>query len=266
MSMKLHANNALIPVVVLLLGGLAFALEVNHFTQEQTALRITQIERARAEEEAARHSEQQAHVRSLQARVIAAQQAARVAALPGDPVEGQAIYASCAHCHGRRGEGKEEFLAPWLARLAPWYLKHQLVKFREGVRGVHPHDIYGREMAQATVLLCNAEAIDHVVAYIASLDLDRPVARHRGDVVAGERHYATCVRCHGAAARGSARLKAPGLTTLSAWYLEKQLADFKSGVRGGHERDIEGRQMIAAMRSVGESAFADLIAYIQSRH
>ena len=54
------------------------------------------IERARAEEEAARHSEQQAHVRSLQAWVIAAQQAARVAALTGDPVEGQAIYASCA--------------------------------------------------------------------------------------------------------------------------------------------------------------------------
>ena len=77
--MKLHANKALIPVVVLLLGGLAFALEVNHFTQEQTALRITQIERARAKEEAARHSEQQAHVRSLQARVIAAQQVARVA-------------------------------------------------------------------------------------------------------------------------------------------------------------------------------------------
>ena len=40
MSMKLHANNALIPVVVLLLGGLAFALAVNDFTQEQTALRI----------------------------------------------------------------------------------------------------------------------------------------------------------------------------------------------------------------------------------
>ena len=263
--MRWYANNALTSVAVLFLGGLAFALAVHHFLREQTAVRLRQIEQARAAAEAVRHSEQQARVQALRARVTAAERAARVAALPGDPTQGKAIYASCAYCHGRRGEGKEEFFAPQLAGIAPSYVKQQLVKFREGVRGVHPYDIYGREMAQAMLLLRDAAAVDHVVAHIASLDVERTVARHRGDAVAGAQHYASCVPCHGSAARGSARRKAPGLAALPAWYLEKQLTDFKSGVRGGHERDLEGQQMIAAMQSVDESVFADLIAYIQSR-
>ena len=67
--------------------------------------------------------------------------------------------------------------------------------------------------------------------------------------------------------RGAARGARPrGLRlALPAWYLEKQLTDFKSGVRGGHERDLKGQQMITAMQSVDESVFADLISYIQSR-
>ena len=40
---------------------------------------------------------------------------------------------------------------------------------------------------------------------------------------------------------------------------------FQGGLRGGHERDTEGWQMLAAMQSVDESTFADLIVCIQSR-
>ena len=80
-----------------------------------------------------------------------------------------------------------------MAAIAPWYVKQQLVKFREGVRGVHPYDIYGREMARAMLLLRDAAAVDHVVAHIALLDVERKVARHRGDAVAGAQHYASCV-------------------------------------------------------------------------
>ena len=88
--MRWYANNALTSVAVLFLGGLAFALAVHHFLREQTAVRLRQIEQARAAAEAVRHSEQQARVQALRARVTAAERAARVAALPGDPTQGKA--------------------------------------------------------------------------------------------------------------------------------------------------------------------------------
>ena len=43
------------------------------------------------------------------------------------------------------------------------------------------------------LLLRDAAAVDHVVAHIALLDVERKVARHRGDAVAGAQHYASCV-------------------------------------------------------------------------
>ena len=47
--MRWYANNALTSVAVLFLGGLAFALAVHHLLREQTAVRLRQIEQARAE-------------------------------------------------------------------------------------------------------------------------------------------------------------------------------------------------------------------------
>ena len=78
-DMRWYANNALTSVAVLFLGGLAFALAVHHLLREQTAVRLRQIEQARAAAEAVRHSEQQARVQALRARVTAAERAARVA-------------------------------------------------------------------------------------------------------------------------------------------------------------------------------------------
>ena len=65
----------------------------------------------------------------------------------GDPVKGKAIYEICVECHGQNGEGLQSTNAPRLAGLRTWYLIGQLEKFRSGLRGANPENIFGAQMA-----------------------------------------------------------------------------------------------------------------------
>src|SRR4029077_8090420 len=66
--------------------------------------------------------------------------------LPGDPKAGEALYATCAACHGDNGAGNQDLGAPRIAGVDDWYLATELRKFRSGVRGTSPKDREGRLM------------------------------------------------------------------------------------------------------------------------
>ena len=87
----------------------------------------------------------------------------------GDPARGQGLYAVCSTCHGPNAEGMQEMNAPALAGREAWYLIRQLQNFKAGVRGAHPDDVYGRQMAPMAQLLADAQAIQDVAAYLSSL-------------------------------------------------------------------------------------------------
>src|SRR5690606_25599432 len=87
----------------------------------------------------------------------------------GDPVRGREIYTTCAGCHGREGQGNWSTNAPRLAGMSDWYLLRQLEYFRDGVRGAHPDDLYGMQMAMMAASLRDERALQDVVAYIDSL-------------------------------------------------------------------------------------------------
>ena len=55
--------------------------------------------------------------------------------------------------------------------------------------------------------------------------------------------YTTCVACHGAQGQGNAALNAPAIASQEAWYVARQLKNFKAGIRGTHEKDLYGKQM-----------------------
>lgn len=55
--------------------------------------------------------------------------------------------------------------------------------------------------------------------------------------------YTTCVACHGAKGEGNQSLNAPAIASQEAWYVARQLQNFKTGVRGSHEKDMYGMQM-----------------------
>jgi cytochrome c oxidase subunit 2 len=87
----------------------------------------------------------------------------------GDPERGKTLYAVCSTCHGADAKGQEETNAPALAGREAWYLVRQLQNFKSGVRGSHPDDIYGQQMAPMAQLLADKQAMEDVAAYLHGL-------------------------------------------------------------------------------------------------
>ncbi len=183
--------------------------------------------------------------------------------VPGDAVAGKAAYATCAACHGANGEGNVALNAPKLSGQGAWYLERQLQLFKQGARGTHEKDVFGKLMAPMAATLVNDAAVANVAAYIASLP-DAPVAATiKGDVDSGRRRYATCAACHGADGAGIAATNAPRLKGMSDWYMATQLKNFRDGVRGHHAQDIYGGQMALIAGMLGDdAAVGDVLAHI----
>ncbi len=87
----------------------------------------------------------------------------------GDAERGRALFATCAACHGEKGEGNQALQAPALAARTDWYLLAQLDKFRRGERGADERDTFGMQMRSAVAALPDAQAAADVVAYINTL-------------------------------------------------------------------------------------------------
>lgn len=86
-----------------------------------------------------------------------------------------------------------------------------------------------------------------------------------GDIERGKQLFAVCAACHGPNAEGMQEMNAPALAGREAWYLKRQLENFKAGIRGGDSRDTYGRQM-APMAQIlqDDQAIADVTAYLSS--
>jgi len=92
------------------------------------------------------------------------------ATVAGDAARGQQLYAVCSACHGMRGEGIEALSSPKLADLDDWYIVNQLKLYAAGLRGTHPGDTYGQQMAPIIAMLDDEQGIRDLAAHIATLD------------------------------------------------------------------------------------------------
>lgn len=72
-------------------------------------------------------------------------------------------------CHGENGAGNEALGAANLTYLSESYMARQLMYFRDGIRGAHPDDVRGQQMAAMSKLLIDDQSIANVVAYISGL-------------------------------------------------------------------------------------------------
>jgi cytochrome c oxidase subunit II len=182
-----------------------------------------------------------------------------------DVSAGKAAYAICATCHGPQAGGSQQLNAPRTAGQYAWYLKRQILAFKDGVRGTVSGDVYGAQMRPMAMTLPNEAAVDNVVAYIGTLTAPIPPATVTGDAGVGKQLYATCAACHGSKGEGNAQLNAPRLADQNDWYLVRELQNFKSGVRGSNPKDTYGAQMkpMAAMLA-NDQAIANVVVYIRS--
>ena len=198
--------------------------------------------------------------------------------IQGNTGAGKSSYVTCIACHGAQGEGNKTLNAPKIAGLPDWYIARQLRSFKKGIRGTHQKDTYGMQMRPMAMTLANDEAIDNVAAYIATFKEDvvsvstktvkatpTATATVSGSVENGKTLYALCVSCHGADGAGNKALNAPRISGQKEWYIARQLASFKAGMRGSHEKDIYGQQMRPmAMTLANEQAVADVAAYLST--
>jgi cytochrome c oxidase subunit II len=86
-----------------------------------------------------------------------------------------------------------------------------------------------------------------------------------GNAQVGAAQYAVCTACHGPQGAGLQALNAPKIAGQEAWYLRRQLNNFKSGLRGVHDGDIFGKQMAPfAATLANDAAIENVIAHIQT--
>jgi len=183
----------------------------------------------------------------------------------GDAAAGKALFATCSACHGAQGEGNRQLNAPKLSGQADWYLRRQLLSFRQGARGASDKDAYGKMMAPMAATLADEAAVNDVVAYIETLpDVPAP-ATVKGDPRSGQHRFVTCAACHGADARGIRATNAPRLKGMSDWYVVTQIKNFRDGARGSHPQDFYGAQMgLFAAGLTSDQAIEDVVAYIDT--
>lgn len=87
----------------------------------------------------------------------------------GDAAVGEGLYAVCAACHGPDAKGNQDLGSPPIAGQSDWYLYAQLQKFKSGMRGAHPDDATGQQMAAMAQTLEDTTAMKNVLAYIRTL-------------------------------------------------------------------------------------------------
>ncbi len=180
-----------------------------------------------------------------------------------DAKQGERVFKLCTFCHGDRGEGRQDLAAPAIAGLPEWYLKRQLIKFYDGVRGLHPRDDAGMRMHPMAKTLVKDRDIDAVSQYVAALPKVQLADTVKGRILKGESAYKVCVACHGENAEGNEAVGAPPLVRSSDWYLVKQLHNFKAGIRAGDPtKDPTGAAMTGMAAALSPEAMNDVVSYI----
>ena len=91
--------------------------------------------------------------------------------ITGDIDRGEHLFNTCKSCHGVNGEGIWALNAPRLNGIDDWYLVRQIENYKQGIRGTHPVDLYGKQMTLLSSMLRDEQDINDVVAYINTLGM-----------------------------------------------------------------------------------------------
>lgn len=197
--------------------------------------------------------------------------------VPADSAaRGEVLFKRCAFCHMTDGAGNAELMAPAIAGMEQWYVDEQVNAFRDGARGLHAEDLPGMRMRPIAMTLRSKEDVADVATFVASMTPAKPAATlHGGDAQAGAAKYGICVQCHGADGKGFAGTEnamgqvkqVPGLAGRSDWYLQTQIQNFKSKIRGTNAAPGSDKFQMANIwvnTMASEQDVLDVLAHIQT--
>lgn len=79
----------------------------------------------------------------------------------------------------------------------------------------------------------------------------------------GAEDYKLCASCHGFKGQGNPLVNAPALAAQEDWYLDRQIRNFRDGVRGASTDDTHGYAMAQMTRGLNsDKTISDIVAYI----
>ena len=93
------------------------------------------------------------------------------------------------------------------------------------------------------------------VMYVVGASLAIPVVAEDPGVTRPD--MSLCITCHGAEGEGNRLLNAPSLTNLEAWYVDRQLRNFRDGLRGADPSDEEGVLMRPMVQFLSDESIRD---------
>lgn len=71
-----------------------------------------------------------------------------------------------------------------------------------------------------------------------------------------------CTVCHGSQLKGNVNIGAPRLSGLPQWYIERQLLNFKHGLRGAHAEDTTGGEMRPMVWNLSEEELKKIAIWV----
>ncbi|MFT7471548.1 MAG: cytochrome c553 [Kiritimatiellia bacterium] len=84
-----------------------------------------------------------------------------------------------------------------------------------------------------------------------------------GDVgVAAAMDDRYCTTCHGVEGIGNIGIEAPRLAGMEAWYLKRQLENFRAGIRGTHPEDTQGIAMRPMAAKLSDESIVDIVDWV----
>jgi cytochrome c553 len=181
------------------------------------------------------------------------------AAAEGDAEAGKAKSITCTACHGPDGNS---VVAMWpsIAGQHANYLADTLAAFKAGTRS-------DPVMTAQAMPLSEADIADLAAYYSQQTGAKRTADPKL--VAAGERLYrggntetnvSACIACHGPTGRGNPLSGYPSLSGQHAVYTEKQLNDYKNGLR---KTDGDARVMRMITERMTSEEIKQVSAYIQ---
>lgn len=163
----------------------------------------------------------------------------------------------CFECHGLDGEGVAQGPESIFAKLAgqsPAYISAQVQHFKRSLRKNDSMLITARNVSE--------EDLRDIAAYFAALPPMKASERGANELGArlisqgdAARGIPACASCHGEQGRGLPGSNAPRLAGQALRYLEKQLLDFRHGLR---REDAAGALMGPIARSLSEAEITAL--------
>lgn len=177
----------------------------------------------------------------------------RIAALPAAAEGGEAVYQTCATCHGQEGFGSRDGEIPRLAGQQPKVLIEKLVEISDGER-------HRPEMEPYLALIDSDGKIGALAGFISALPDPDLVHQGTGESLAlGETLFGQyCISCHGPVGAGDGEARVP---RIAGWdYASVRRTLIRQGAERGEIHETGMSDLVSMFDEAEINALSDHVS------